>query len=141
MRILIDISHPVHVHLFKNFIRELERLGHKFLVSAREREHITHLLKAYNIPYVKRIGYKGFMKIPGMLLIDFKILREAMKFKPDIFIGEANPYMAQVAWFLGKPSFIFSNLSLIWVISSCFIELIISLHSTRKTGASFIIFW
>lgn len=27
MRILIDMGHPGHVHLFKNFIREMEKRG------------------------------------------------------------------------------------------------------------------
>lgn len=38
MKVLVDIGHPAHVHLFKNMIWERERKGHEILITAREKE-------------------------------------------------------------------------------------------------------
>ncbi len=38
MRILVDIGHPAHVHFFKNFIWEMEKRGHEFIVTARDKD-------------------------------------------------------------------------------------------------------
>ena len=35
MNLLIDIGHPAHVHLFRNFYREMREKGHNVLVTAR----------------------------------------------------------------------------------------------------------
>jgi predicted glycosyltransferase len=58
MRILVDIGHPAMYHLFKNLIREMEKRGHQVLVTAREKDVATKLLKAYNIPFIP-VGKKG----------------------------------------------------------------------------------
>ena len=38
MRILIDIGHPAHVHIFKNFAHEMEKRGHELLFTCRDKE-------------------------------------------------------------------------------------------------------
>jgi uncharacterized protein len=115
MRILIDFSHPVHVHMFKNFIWEMEKKGHKFLLIGRDKDVTQQLLDAYKFKYVKRRGYKGIMKFFGMFAIDWKIYWLARKFKPDLLIGEGNPYIAQVGWLLGKPSYVFDDTEHAWI--------------------------
>ena len=52
MRVLTDIGHPSHVHLFRHAIALLEEHGHSLLVTASEKEKATKLLRSYNIPYV-----------------------------------------------------------------------------------------
>jgi len=36
MKILIDIGHPAHVHLFRNLIKNLEHKGHFVLVTVKD---------------------------------------------------------------------------------------------------------
>ena len=110
MRILIDFNHPAHVHLFKNFIWEMQKKGHEFCLVARDKECTLRLLDAYGFKYTKRRGYKGFKKFLGMFQIDWMIYKLARKFKPDTMIGGVgNCYIAQVSWFLGIPSYIFDD--------------------------------
>ena len=45
MNILIDIGHPAHVHLFKNFAWDMQNNGHKILFTCREKEFEIDLLK------------------------------------------------------------------------------------------------
>lgn len=112
MKILIDIGHPGHVHLFKNLIKELKIKGHEFLITSRDKEVSFSLLRSLNLPYYNRgKGYNSILgKALGMIVIDFKILKQALKFKPDILVGGVgNVYIAQVAKLIGKPSIIFDD--------------------------------
>jgi len=111
MKILIDIGHPGHVHLFKNFIKIMKKKGHKFLVTARNKECALKLLDSYKIPYVIRPSFNGLVgKTIGMFKIDFFIYKQAKKFKPDIMIGGVgNAYIAQVSRLLRIPSYIFDD--------------------------------
>ncbi len=36
MKILVDIGHPAHVHLFKNMAHEMIKKGHEFFFTVRE---------------------------------------------------------------------------------------------------------
>jgi len=111
MKILIDMGHPAHVHLFKNFIWEMEKKGHQILVTARDKDVVTQLLKAYNIPYIP-VGKKGtgsLNLIKEWILRDIKITRIARKFNPDILLGVLNPATAHAAWILGKVSVTFTD--------------------------------
>lgn len=111
MRIFIDIGHPAHVHYFRNFIRLMQDKGHEFFVSARERSIIHYLLNYFNIVFYNR--GKGKTRILGklwyMLIADQKLLKQAKKFRPDIFVSFASPYAAQVAWMLGKPHIVLDD--------------------------------
>lgn len=51
-RVLIDINHPAHVHLFRHFIAELKGQGCDVLVATKRVTSITSLLTSYNIAYV-----------------------------------------------------------------------------------------
>jgi uncharacterized protein len=51
MNILIDIGHPAHVHLFRNFYTEMSKRGHYIIVSVKEIPSAIHLLDLYGIPY------------------------------------------------------------------------------------------
>jgi uncharacterized protein len=105
MRILIDIGHPAHVHYFKHFIREMQQLGHEFLIVARDKEITFDLLEKYGIPYVNR--GKGGSSLPGKLLYilkaDWFILRQARRFKPDLFMSFASTYAAHASKLYRKP--------------------------------------
>jgi len=111
MRILVDIGHPAHVHLFKNFIWEMEKKGHNILVTARDKDVVTQLLKAYNVPYIP-VGKKGtgsLSLIKEWILRDIEITRIAKKFNPDILLGVLNPATAHAARILRKVSVTFTD--------------------------------
>ncbi len=111
MRILIDIGHPAHVHFFRNFIKIMEKRGHKFLVTARDKDVSLELLKLYSVPHhavgKNRKSVSG--KLLGLVSLDYSIIRMARKFKPDLFLGVHNPYTAQSAWLLRKKSITFTD--------------------------------
>lgn len=111
MRVLIDIGHPAHVHLFKNFVWEMEKRGHEILITARKKDVSINLLNAYNINHVpigeitnSKVGIFG-----EWLIRDAKIFKLAKKFDPDILIGMLNPCAAHSAKLLGKKAIVFND--------------------------------
>lgn len=51
MKILFDISHPAHVHLYRNTCLELSLKGHDVIITTRESPAITDLLDNYEFEY------------------------------------------------------------------------------------------
>lgn len=105
MRILIDIGHPGHVHLFRPFALSMIRKGHQILFTCREKEFEIDLLKAAGFDFIS-FGkkYKTTLgKLWGLIKFDLLELKAALKFKPDVYLSHGSPYAAQVAWLLGKP--------------------------------------
>ena len=45
MKVLIDINHPAHVHLFRNFAREMEESGNRVLFTTRKKDVAVDLLE------------------------------------------------------------------------------------------------
>ncbi|MBD2752589.1 DUF354 domain-containing protein [Spirosoma validum] len=51
-KILVDINHPAHVHLFRHFIGEMKAAGYEVFVTAKNVESIVSLLTRYGIPFI-----------------------------------------------------------------------------------------
>jgi hypothetical protein len=105
MKLLIDIGHPAHVHLFKYVAWEMQRDGHEVLFTCREKEVVRNLLDHYKFRYISlgkhRIG--AINKFTGLIRFDILLLRAASKFKPDILLSHGSFYAAHVAALLRKP--------------------------------------
>jgi uncharacterized protein len=52
MNILIDIGHPAHVHLFKNFAKQMIEKGNKVLFTCRDKEFEIKLLESNGFDYI-----------------------------------------------------------------------------------------
>jgi len=111
MRILIDIGHPAHVHYFKNFIWIMQKKGHEYCITARDKEVSLELLDNYSLKYINRgKGAKStFGKILYLFKADYKIFNAARKFKPDILLSFASPYLAHVSFLTNRPHITFDD--------------------------------
>lgn len=76
MKILFDMGHPAHVHLFKNFIKYLEENKHTVKVVIRERELVGKLLEHYQIPYtvISKAKSGRFNMIHELISRDLKMI-------------------------------------------------------------------
>lgn len=111
MRIMIDIGHPAHVHLFKNFAKIMIGKGHQVLFTCREKEFEIELLKANGFTY-QSFGrkYKSIIgKILGLLKFDFMEWKACLKFKPDVLLSHGSMYAAHAAWLVRKPHIAFDD--------------------------------
>lgn len=104
MKILVDIGHPAHVHLFKNMAHEMIKNGHEFFFTVRDSEHQAHLLEENGFNYAI-IGkkQKGLLrKLLGIFTFSYKICRIARRFKPDLFLSHGSMYAGYAALLTGK---------------------------------------
>ncbi len=111
MNILIDIGHPAHVHLFKNFAWLMQANGHKILFTCREKEFEKDLLKTYNFDFIS-FGKKyntTIGKVFGMFKFDLMEFLQGLKFKPDIFLSHGSIYAAHASALLNKPHISFED--------------------------------
>ncbi len=111
MKILIDIGHPGHVHLFKNFAWEMQKKGHEILFSCRDKEFEIYLLEKYGFQY-KSFGkkYKKLIgKLFGLLKFDMHMIATALQFKPDIFLSHGSMYAAHASAVVRKPHISFED--------------------------------
>ena len=111
MRILIDMGHPAHVHLFKNFIWEMEKRGHEIKVTARDKDVTRRLLDAYQIPYetVGKLSPGKFSLYREWIVRTWKIAKIGREFKADLYMGVLNPATAYSAWMNRKRSLTFND--------------------------------
>jgi uncharacterized protein len=111
MNILIDIGHPAHVHLFKNFAKQMIEKGNKVLFTCRDKEFEIKLLESNGFDYIS-FGkkYKSLTgKIWGMIKFDFMEYKVALKFKPDIFLSHGSLYAAFASFLVHKPHISFED--------------------------------
>jgi hypothetical protein len=91
MNILFDIGHPAHVHLFRNAITELQKRGHKVIVTVKQIESAEALLRLYGIEYIS-IGKKYdsvIFKGLAQLRYNLEVYRIARKAKIDLAVGSS----------------------------------------------------
>ncbi len=137
MRVLVDIGHPAHVHLFRHCAANLVEKGHEVKFTARDKESALYLLKFFGMDYEIRGDLKSGMldKAVSMFSTDHRIYKIAKSFRPDLFVGVHNPYIAQVAKLLRKKSITFTDTEYVGIASrltfpftdtictpSCFLE-------------------
>ncbi len=105
MRVLFDITHPADVHLFKVVIRRLRAEGHAVLVACRDKDVTVDLLNREGIEHVclSRIG-RGLVGLGKELVVrDVRMLREALRFKPDVMVARGGIFIGPVGCLLRVP--------------------------------------
>lgn len=105
MKLLIDIGHPAHVHLFKHLALEMKSRGNEILFTCREKEFEIELLKSNGFDY-NSFGKKYSSttgKLIGMVEFSAKEFIAGLKFKPDILLSHGSMYAAFASKLLGKP--------------------------------------
>lgn len=111
MKIVVNIGHPAHVHLFKNFVWQMERKGHEVLIVATKKDVALQLLDAYGFSYVciSSSGKSLAKKMLNLPLMDFRMYRAVRGFRPDIFIGVGSIRAAHVSRLMRKPCIVFDD--------------------------------
>jgi predicted glycosyltransferase len=117
MKFIIDILHPAHVHFFRNFIKEMSSKGHRFMITAREKDCATQLLEAYGLKYelISKMS-KGITKqaleLAGRTI---RFLKIARSFQPDYLIGVMGPTIALAGKLLASKTVVFYDTEIAFI--------------------------
>jgi len=110
VRVLIEIGHPGHVHLFRYVIKELQARGHLVKVVSRDKDVTLQLLERLSIEHVcisrKQSGIISL--VMEMFMRDWRLLRISTDFRPDIYLS-VSMCSTHIALLTGKISVIFTD--------------------------------
>lgn len=111
LRVLVDVSHPSHVHLFRHAITELRRDGHEVVVTSREKDITTDLLDAFDIDHrpISKQRRSKFFLFPEWAIREYKLVQVAKRFEPDVVVSQFNPCAAHAAHLVGARSLVFTD--------------------------------
>lgn len=109
MRILLDLLHPAHVHVFRNLRDEMIERGHEVVVTARDKDLTLALLDRYGIEAeVLSTQGRGRLGLARELVARSALLRRvARRERPDVLAGIMGPSIAPVGRLLRIPSVVF----------------------------------
>lgn len=109
MKILVQLGHPAHFHLYKNTIKNLEAKNHQVFVLIKKKDILEDLLINANIKYVNILpkGRKDsfFGIVSGIVKRFFSILQFSITHRVDLLTGSSTE-VAQVGKFTQKHSII-----------------------------------
>jgi len=110
MRVLFDIGHPAHVHLFRNARKLLIERGHEVYVVAREKEVTHRLLEAYGIGYIEGSSKRGGWR-RGLELFEWFwiIYRQLKRREVDVVASIGSVAAAWAAKLRGVPHLAFND--------------------------------
>jgi predicted glycosyltransferase len=109
VRILVDITHPAHVHFFRNAIDAWRQRGHTVLIASREKDITIRLLDEYGYEHFclskARRGVLGLLL--ELLEHQGKLLQLARHFQPDVVLEIGGTFIVHVAKLLRTPALVF----------------------------------
>ena len=107
MRVLFQLGHPAHFHLFKNTIAELQRDGHATYILIRKKDILEDLLEASGLSYTNILP-SGKKSVFTLMLRLWRVFWFAISHRVNVLVG-STPEVAQVAWLLRRRSVVMAE--------------------------------
>ena len=107
MRVLFQLGHPAHFHLFKNTIVDLQRDGHQTYILIRKKDILEELLQQAGMPYVNILP-SGKKSAFTLMLRLWRVFKFTLTHHVDVLVG-STPEVAQVAWLLRRRSVVMAE--------------------------------
>lgn len=110
MRAIFVVSHPGHVHFFKNAVKQMEEEGGQACVCAVDKEMTLYLLEKYGIGYELMGGHAtGAGKAVSLLAHEKKFFSITRRFRPNAIFARAQPYAFHIGRLTDTPSYFFTD--------------------------------
>jgi predicted glycosyltransferase len=105
VRILVEVTHPAHVHFFRYAIDEFKERGHEVAVTTRQKDVTVDLLNHLGIPFtiLSKVSSSKLGLFGELIFRDFRLLNFCRKFKPDVLTGISGVFAAHVGFLLRRP--------------------------------------
>ncbi|NVM22894.1 MAG: DUF354 domain-containing protein [Desulfobacterales bacterium] len=111
MRILIDISHPAHVHFFRNAISIWQNHGHTVRIVARDKDITCDLLQRFQIPHKvlskARTGVLGWTW--EMIVHTARLIPLVLTFRPHVMLQIGGIFVGPVGLLARRPAWAFTD--------------------------------
>ena len=111
MKILVDLNHPAHFHLFHNVVKELSK-SNTIIITAKEKDVLLSLLRSNGFdPYIlqnKKRKDNLIHSALGLIKRDYKLLGIIRKENPDLLIGTSIS-ITHTGKLMGIPSLYFGE--------------------------------
>ena len=107
MKVLFQLGHPAHFHLFKNTIADLQRDGHQTYILIRKKDILEDLLKQSRMTYVNILPSGKKSSLTLMLRL-WRVFWFTLSHRIDVLVG-STPEVAQVAWLLRRRSVVMAE--------------------------------
>ena len=107
MRVLFQLGHPAHFHLFKNTIADLQRDGHETFILIRKKDILEDLLKKSGMTYINILP-SGKKSVLTLMLRLWRVFWFTLTHRVDVLVG-STPEVAQVAWLLRRRSVVMAE--------------------------------
>ena len=118
MKLLIDISHPAHVHFFRHPLRLLRARGHEVLVTSRAKEVTLDLLRELGLEHIELSAMRqtGIMSLARELLVrEVRLRRIVKQYKPDLLTAIGGIFISHVGQLTRTPSVVFYDSPNAWL--------------------------
>jgi predicted glycosyltransferase len=111
MNLIVDVTHPAHVHFFRHAIGEWEKRGHQVLIVARDKDLTLNLLEDYGYAYISlskaQKGVSGFAR--ELVEHEIRLFKLARQFKADIMMNIGGTFIVHPGKLLGIPAVVFTD--------------------------------
>ncbi|RDZ38993.1 MULTISPECIES: DUF354 domain-containing protein [Haloferax] len=133
-RVLVQISHPAHVHFYKNFIRECAKRDILTKVVARDKDITVDLLKSYNIEHDVVFSHsdESSVGVTGQLKYELEVLKSSLDFKPDIITSIGGTTAAHISAITSAESVIFTDTEIASIANKITIPFADRIYTPRK---------
>lgn len=110
MKVLIELGHPAHFHLYKNVISNLNTDGHQTYVLIKTKDILQSLLENAGIPYYNILPKADTKKTKwslaaGIIKRDWRVFKFTLKNNIDLLTG-STPHVAHIGWLLNRYSIV-----------------------------------
>jgi hypothetical protein len=111
MRILIDVTHPAHVHFFKHAIWEWKQRGDRVTITSRQKDITLRLLDnlGFSHEVLSSVG-RGMVGLCKELFVRCSsLLSVVRRERPDVMLGIGGTFIAPVGRLIGIPALVFTD--------------------------------
>ena len=111
MRILLDITHPAHLHFFRAAVAKLRGQGHEVRLTGRDKDVLLDLAARMDMRLETFGGApRGLVGMASTLVgRQARLAGIARDFRPDVMAGIGGTFVAFVGWCMRIPVLVFSD--------------------------------
>lgn len=110
-RILVDITHPAHLHFFRHAIGELRSAGHELLLTARDKDCLRELAGQWGMELLwfgeTPAGWLG--KGRTLLHRQWRLWRVVREFRPHVMAAIGGTFIGAVGYLTRVPTIVFTD--------------------------------